>query len=251
MRVKVLGTQAPYCRYGHNGPGYLVTLSNNKKILLDCGSGSTHMMTLPQDLKDMTVVISHRHGDHWADLFQIMYASYMGHEVYGALENKVPVYLPVDMNHIVKREQFHWCDFINIPFGALDMEVDIDGVSMSFKKTIHANGVESYATKIRDGDKSLVYTGDISFESKRRIVEFAQSADLLISESTLLASYGMAENNVHITAKQAARIAYEAGVGKLLLTHFKPEEDPDNYVSEAMEAFPNTLAAIEGLKLSV
>lgn len=248
MRVKVLGTQAPYCRYGHNGPGYLVTLSNNKKILLDCGSGSTHMMTLPQDLKDMTVVISHRHGDHWADLFPLMYASYTYHEVYKVLDNKIRVYIPSDMNHVVRMEKFHWCEFINI---YPDMEVPIDDTNVKFCKTIHADNVDSYAVKIQDGNKSLVYTGDISFESKEKIVELARHSNMLISESTLLASYGMAENNVHITAKQAARIAYEAGVGKLLLTHFKPEEDPDNYVSEAMEVFPNTLAAIEGLKLSV
>lgn len=248
MRVKVLGTQAPYCRYGHNGPGYLVTLSNNKKILLDCGSGSTHMMTLPQDLKDMTVVISHRHGDHWADLFPLMYASYTYHEVYKVLDNKIRVYIPGDMNHVVRMEKFHWCEFINI---YPDMEVSIDGTNVKFCKTIHADNVDSYAVKIQDENKSLVYTGDISFESKEKIVELARHSNMLISESTLLESYGMAENNVHITAQQAARIAYEAGVGKLLLTHFKPEEDPDNYVSEAMEVFPNTLAAIEGLKLSV
>lgn len=248
MRVKVLGTQAPYCRYGHNGPGYLVTLSNNKKILLDCGSGNTHMMTFPDDLQNLTVIISHRHGDHWADLFPLMYASYTYHEVYKVLDNKIRVYIPSDMNHVVRMEKFHWCEFINI---YPDMEVSIDGTNVKFCKTIHADNVDSYAAKIQDGNKSLVYTGDISFESKEKIVELARHSNMLISESTLLTSYGMAENNVHITAKQAARIACEAGVGKLLLTHFKPEEDPDNYVSEAMEVFPNTLAAIEGLKLSV
>lgn len=248
MRVKVLGTQAPYCRYGHNGPGYLVTLSNNKKILLDCGSGSTHMMTLPNDLQNLTVVVSHRHGDHWADLFPLMYASYTYHEVYKALDNKIQVYIPSDMNHVVRMEKFHWCEFINI---YPDMEVSIDGTNVKFCKTIHADNVDSYAVKIQDGNKSLAYTGDISFESKEKIVELARRSNMLISESTLLEPYNMPEYNVHITAKQAARIAYEAGVGKLLLTHFKPEEDPDNYVSEAMEVFPNTLAAIEGLKLSV
>ena len=248
MRVKVLGTQAPYCRYGHNGPGYLVTLSNNKKILLDCGSGSTHMMILPDDLQNLTVIISHRHGDHWADLFPLMYASYTYHEVYKVLDNKIRVYIPSDMNHVVRMEKFHWCEFINI---YPDMEVSIDGTNVKFCKTIHADNVDSYAVKIQDENKSLVYTGDISFESKEKIVELARHSNMLISESTLLESYNMPEYNVHITAKQAARIAYEAGVGKLLLTHFKPEEDPDNYVSEAMEVFPNTLAAIEGLKLSV
>lgn len=249
MRIKVLGTQAPYCRYGHNGPGYLVTLSNNKKILLDCGSGSTHMMTLPDDLQNLTVIISHRHGDHWADLFPLMYASYTYHEVYKVLDNKIRVYIPSDMNHVVRMEKFHWCEFINI-FDGLNFYVG--GLNVKFYKTIHADSVESYAVKLsgrRDG--TLVYTGDISYKSKERIVNMARGADLLVSESTLLESYGQPEYNVHITAKQAATMALEAGVGKLLLTHFKPEEDPDNYVSEAVEVFPNTLAAIEGLKLSI
>ena len=248
MNIKVLGTQAPYVRYGHNGPGYLVTTSNNKNILLDCGSGSTHMMKFPHDLQNLMVVISHRHGDHWADLFPLMYASYTYHEVYKALDNKIRVYIPSDMNHVVRMEKFHWCEFINI---YPDMEVSIDGAKTKFCKTIHADNADSYAVKIQDGDKSLVYTGDISFESKERIVELARHSNMLISESTLLESYNMPEYNVHITAKQAARIAFNAEVDKLLLTHFKPEEDPDNYVLEARKVFTNTLAAMEGLKLNV
>ena len=131
------------------------------------------------------------------------------------------------------------------------MEVSIDGAKMKFRKTVHADNVDSYAVKIQDGDKSLVYTGDISFESKEKVVELARRSNMLISESTLLESYNMPEYNVHITAQQAARIAFEAQVDKLLLTHFKCEEEPDNYVSEAMEVFSNTLAAMEGLKLSI
>lgn len=248
MNIKVLGTQAPYVRYGHNGPGYLVTTVQGDNILLDCGSGSTHMMKFPHDLQNLTVVISHRHGDHWADLFPLMYASYTYHEVYKALDNKIRVYIPSDMNRVVRMEKFHWCEFVNI---YPDMEVSIDGAKMKFCKTIHADNVDSYAVKIQDGDKSLVYTGDISFESKEKIVELARHSNLLISESTLLESYNMPEYNVHITAKQAATMALEAGVDKLLLTHFKPEEDPDNCVSEAMSVFPNTLAAIEGLNLKI
>ena len=248
MNIKVLGTQAPYVRYGHNGPGCLVTTVQGDNILLDCGSGSTHMMKLPDDLENLTVIITHRHGDHWADLFQIMYASYMAHE-FGNLNERIKVYIPADMNHVARMEDFHWCEFINI-FDGLNFYVG--GLNVKFYKTIHADSVESYAVKLsgrRDG--TLVYTGDISYKSKERIVNMARGADLLVSESTLLESYGQPEYNVHITAKQAATMALEAGVSKLLLTHFKPEEDPDNYVSEAMEVFPNTLAAIEGLNLRI
>ena len=70
----------------------------------------------------------------------------------------------------------------------------------------------------------------------------------------LFVKFGLPEKKgeqIKRIAKQAATMALEAGVSKLLLTHFKPEEDPDNYVSEAMEVFPNTLAAIEGLNLRI
>lgn len=248
MRVKVLGRQAPYCKYGYNGPGYLVTTSNNKNILLDCGSGSTRMMTFPQDLQNLTVVVSHRHGANWGDLSPLMSAFYTYYEVYKALDNKIRVYIPSDMNHVVRMERLHWCEFVNI---YPDMEVSIDGAKMKFCKTIHADNVDSYAVKIQDGDKSLVYTGDISFESKEKIVELARHSNLLISESTLLESYNIPEYNVHITAKQAARIAFEAEVDKLLLTHFRCEEDLDSYAPEARKVFTNTLAAIEGLNLRI
>ena len=41
----------------------------------------------------------------------------------------------------------------------------------------------------------------------------------------------------------------KANVKKLLLTHFWPEIDKDEYVNEAKEIFENTEAAVEGKKI--
>ena len=78
------------------------------------------------------------------------------------------------------------------------------------------------------------------------MVEFVKGADLLISESSLLTSYGFPEISSHLTAKQAGIIAKEANVGALMLTHFWPDELPEKYVEEAKSIFPKVIAANEG-----
>ena len=124
-------------------------------------------------------------------------------------------------------------------------ELNIGNMKLSFCKTDHP--VETYAVKISDGSMDIVYTSDTSFSAKSRLVDFAKNADLLICESSLLESHGFPEINSHLTAKQAGIIAKEANVQGLILTHFWPEEAPENYVSEAKNVFSRVIAAKEGL----
>ena len=120
----------------------------------------------------------------------------------------------------------------------------IGDINISFCPTDHP--VETYAVKLACGGIKIVYTADTSFSAKDRLVEFAQNADLLISESSLLTSYGFPEINSHLTAKQAGIIAKLANVRALILTHFWPEESTDKYVEEAKAVFPRVIAANEG-----
>lgn len=76
-------------------------------------------------------------------------------------------------------------------------------------------------------------------------LELAQGADLLVCESTFLAGdEAMAEEYGHMTARQAATLAREAGVRKLVLTHFS-QRYPDEtlFAREAAEIFPDVVAA--------
>ncbi len=76
-------------------------------------------------------------------------------------------------------------------------------------------------------------------------VELARGAKILLCESTYLdQDRAMAEEYKHMTAKQAAEIALEAGVTTLILTHFSARyRDPEILRTEASEIFPNTLVA--------
>lgn len=62
----------------------------------------------------------------------------------------------------------------------------------------------------------------------------------------------MAQKYHHSTARQAAQVAREARVGKLLLGHFSSRYDDENVLlREAQEVFPNTLLTREMLVFDV
>lgn len=84
-------------------------------------------------------------------------------------------------------------------------------------------------------------------------VELAQDADLLVCESTFLSHQAdIAERFGHLTARQAAEIAAEAGARQLLLTHFSQREpDTSRYVDDAAKIFPNVLGAEDGMRVPV
>ena len=50
----------------------------------------------------------------------------------------------------------------------------------------------------------------------------------------------------HLSAAQAATLAREAGVGKLLLTHLLPFRKPQLYLDEAEQIFKSVSVAQEG-----
>lgn len=83
-----------------------------------------------------------------------------------------------------------------------------------------------------------------------RIVPLIEGVDLLYHEAT----YGddaeaMVRKTYHSTARQAARIAEQAGVGKLIIGHFSARyNDEEVLLNEAREVFPNTFLAREGMK---
>jgi ribonuclease Z len=76
-------------------------------------------------------------------------------------------------------------------------------------------------------------------------VELARGADLLVCESTFLeAEAGLARAYGHLTARQAAEIARDAGAHQLVLTHFSQRygDDLEPYVREARAVFPDVVA---------
>lgn len=81
------------------------------------------------------------------------------------------------------------------------------------------------------------------------VYELAAGADLLVIESTFLhADEALAREYGHLTARQAARVAAESGVRKLVLTHFSQRyPDPEAFRAEAAGGFDGELVVAADL----
>lgn len=79
-----------------------------------------------------------------------------------------------------------------------------------------------------------------SEENIRKIVELAKGSDVLYIETYFMdEDKDRARDRFHLTAKQAGRIAREAGVGRLEAIHFSPRymDEPEMLYQEVKEAF--------------
>lgn len=81
------------------------------------------------------------------------------------------------------------------------------------------------------------------------VYALADGADLLVIEATFLSEdAALAADYGHLTAAQAARVAAECGVRRLVLTHFSQRyQDPARFVAEAREHFTGDLVVAEDL----
>lgn len=83
--------------------------------------------------------------------------------------------------------------------------------------------------------------------------ELARDTDLLVCESTYLDSEAAeARHNGHMTAREAARVAREAGARTLVLTHFSQRyRDIEPFVAEAREIHADVVAAVDGAVIAL
>ncbi len=81
------------------------------------------------------------------------------------------------------------------------------------------------------------------------VLELADRADLLVIESTYLSGeWELARRFGHLTARQAARVAQECGVRKLVLTHFSQRYlEPQAFYDEAAEEFDGEIVVAADL----
>lgn len=93
--------------------------------------------------------------------------------------------------------------------------------------------------------KGEIFSVVIDTKECANAFSLAKDATVLLCESTYLDSErDLADKYFHMTTKQAAKIAKQAGAKKLILTHFSARyRDVNDFEEEARQIFPNSYAA--------
>ncbi len=169
-------------------------------------------------------------------------------------DDKVQVYtIPLDhriyTNGFLFREKFNERK-LNID-AAEDAKIDV----AYFKKLKQGYDVKNEEGKlIKNQDvtfsgpklKSYAFCSDTAYN--KAIVPIIKNADVLYHESTFLEKHEkLAKSTKHSTAKQAASIAKQAQVGKLILGHYSTRYgDLQDFKEEAQEVFKNVELSNDG-----
>jgi ribonuclease Z len=99
--------------------------------------------------------------------------------------------------------------------------------------------------------KTYAYCSDTAYYDK--LIPLIQGVDVLFHEATFSDSeLDRAKKTMHSTASQAARIAKEANVKKLILGHFSARYVNEKLLlNEACQIFPNVVLADEGMFVEI
>lgn len=242
MHVTVLGRHAPYAPAGGACNGYLVE-GGGAALLLDGGPGAVARLQERLEIAALNaVVVSHLHEDHIADLYGLQFPIWEAIQS-GRRSAPLSVYAPLEPGGVRRWLEPAIAGAIALFPLTADVQLAVGGLTLRFHQTDHT--LPCYASRISDGDRTLVYTGDTGTGADD-LAAFAVGADLLLTEATFTEANGQNRRALgHLSAAEAAWLARRSGAGRLLLTHLHPAADLAQLLAEATAVFPATALAEE------
>lgn len=245
LKVAILGDSACIPDVGHEAASFLI----NGKHLVDTGWCMPLKMRQygidPLTLE--SIVLTHLHQDHYIGLPQLLF--YVG--LKKGRERPLAIIGPSDhLEHVVKAA-FEFLQLPRFPQLAVDYRLfplragdtcELPDLHLETCAANHISGKNQpeqalvYKATDKTTRASFVFTGDTSYHPP--IAQFAKGTPLLIHDGC------------HTSPKDAARIAQQAGVGRLALIHYA-QERAARVLAEAQAVFPNAELAKEGSTLEV
>lgn len=245
---------------GHRLSSAFALKHSQHVFLIDCGEGTQvylkdnhiHMQRIGR------IFISHLHGDHYFGLVGLISSMHLL-----GRNQPLTVYGPPELEHIVRYQLevggTELCFPLHfVPTQTEKPELLLDTrseqvYSFPLQHSVPTTGFlfrEKKSADAQTAPKSFAYCSDTAYAES--IVPFIRNVDVLYHESTFLETEArLAEERLHSTATQAARIAWQAEAGKLLLGHYSARyADTRLFLQEAVEIFPDAVLAAEGLTLN-
>lgn len=257
-RLILLGTAGgPRPRTNRAAPAQAIVVGETVYVI-DCGNGVARQLVLANlPLRAVRhIFITHHHSDHNADYGNLILLAWAA-----GLHTRLDSWGPPPLTHMTNvffdmnatDIRARTTDERRVPLHPLIHAHDVqrsgpvmhdDNVRVTAAVVHHPPIVPSFAYRFDAADRSIVISGDTTPSDS--LVTLAKRADVLVHEALydaaavdrLVASVPNASDlrrsilSHHTTAEEAGRIAAEAQVGTLVLSHLVPAEDP--LVTDAM-----------------
>jgi len=251
MRLTVLGSGTGIPSLERGAPGYHLAVGG-ESCLIDCGGAVLPQLLrlgIPYDALDV-LYVTHTHPDHIADLIPLIHAL-----TFPVIERSKPlqVYGPAGFDRFFARI----IEPVTGRPGAFDLRIDavapgagIDRGACAVRTaaTVHSDRVNSLAYRFEQPDGALLISGDCDWDEG--LVDLAAGADLAVLDCSTLQAGKMPG---HLSAAECGRLAAQAGLRRIVLSHLYPIEGPDRQRSdECRRHFDgDVVLAADGLVLEV
>jgi len=223
---------------------------NSQKVLVDCGPGTMRrLLEAGISIFELThLCFSHFHPDHTSELVPLLFAT----KYPDSNQRQKPLTLVAGQGVKAFYEGLRavYGQWIELAPGLLRIQelattnpvtLAMEGFTLQSIPVEH--NPESIAFRINGPEgKAVVYSGDTDFSDN--LVRLASGADLLICES---AFPDAAKVPGHLSPSAAGEIAQRANMGQLVLTHFYPECDQADLISECRKTYAGPLVLAEDL----
>lgn len=259
--LTILGSGSALPTFQNSPSGQLLTLGD-KAFLIDCGEGvqlTMRQMAL-KTARLYSVFISHLHGDHCFGLIGLISTLSMTHRqqplhiyAHKDLETLLRPWLDyhcqelsfaVVFHHINPRKQMVIFEDRTITVETVPLKHKVPTCGFLFTERHRRKNPET-GEFYREVIKRYAYISDTMYSEK--IIPLIEGVDLLFHEATYTEEYAdRCRGTMHSTAAQAALIASQAHVKRLLIGHFSARvDDHEQFLREAQELFHDTQLAVE------
>lgn len=218
-----------------------------QKLLVDFGPGGLRQLARAgKDYREIDMVcISHIHTDHVLDVAALLQALYWAPDY--VRTKPLTLIGPVGFKKYMQRYLMPIAELprpTSITFERTIVELhdqlECDGFSISCGRTVHDRENASIAYRFTEGSSSLVVSGDCTYTPE--LVDFCRDTHTLLLEC----SYpDQIANERHLHAGECGRIARDAHVRQLFLTHLHPTASVEERLQQAQSVFPRTKLAEE------
>ena len=246
MKVEFLGTAGYHPNATrHTSCTYLPDAAPDCGFVLDAGTGMFRLIGRPLP-SQLHIFLSHAHLDHVSGLTYLL--NILLHQ-----KSQVTVYGSEKTLNTISNDLFD-SPLFPLPFEHAQCVVEpgkaitVGGVETSVFTLTHPGDSFAYRFNWQDG-KSLAYVTDTAGDGL--YVDFIRDVDLLIHERNFSDDlHEIADASGHCTSEVVARVAQEANVKQLAITHFNPLTDIDPLEEDSLrQDCPEAVSAYDGLEL--
>ncbi|NOX38734.1 MAG: MBL fold metallo-hydrolase [Calditrichaeota bacterium] len=220
-----------------------------ERILIDIGAGTLRRMATEQiDIHSITYIfITHFHPDHVGDLIPFLFALRNSREE----ERMLRIWGPRGFLNFIRGLESAYGRWVqnpmeNIKYYELKRRLlDFPGFRLIWNRVIHKN--ESVGFRFEIGGKVIAFSGDSGYCTE--LIRLSRDADIAVLECSHADEYAV---EGHLSPSLAAKIAEEAGVKQLVLTHFYPDALESDLESVARKYFSGEIhLAYDGFQIEL